>query len=292
MPSKRSFVQAMLDVKSNNPDTKKSSMEGADMEEDRTGLRGNRDLPGLIANQFSDLTIICSYGGKFNWYGGELEGRPDLDPPYEVHKIIVCTQSEYLARKCEEMSQYFNKTVIDLGDDDHVVVKAALDFMYEGTYTDDVFIDLDEHGLHEDLDFDVPAPLAFHVEVVFIAAKYMIPGLQAKALSELQRQLETNYGDDRKDIADLVHAIHVIYNKQGYGPEREKLKKVILETAHRFINRLLNFNEIRDLLKEEDGLAYDLLKGTAKEKIKEAKVATLAYQRAGPARKRIRRSEE
>ncbi|KAL1627767.1 hypothetical protein SLS54_002033 [Diplodia seriata] len=82
---------------------------------------------------------------------------------YNVHKIVVCSQSDFFANAFKENTFKESKdNLIHLPDDDPAAVRAMLQFMYTGTYDNPVFFG------------SVDAMLLLHLHVYLLADKYAV----------------------------------------------------------------------------------------------------------------------
>ncbi|WAO84987.1 BTB domain-containing protein [Fusarium falciforme] len=74
----------------------------------------------LHSEKFSDMTIRC--GGR----------------EFKAHRAIVCTQSSFFDRALSSNFKEAASRVVELPDDDPDVLERFLEFMYKGTYSDNV----------------------------------------------------------------------------------------------------------------------------------------------------------
>ncbi|KAL0258109.1 hypothetical protein SLS55_007281 [Diplodia seriata] len=82
---------------------------------------------------------------------------------YNVHKIVVCSQSDFFANAFKEnIFKESKDNLIHLPDDDPAAVRAMLQFMYTGTYDNPVFFG------------SVDAMLLLHLHVYLLADKYAV----------------------------------------------------------------------------------------------------------------------
>ncbi|CAK1360758.1 hypothetical protein CB0940_03787 [Cercospora beticola] len=100
---------------------------------------------------YSDVTI-------------EYSGRQ-----YHGHKAVLCTRSEYFDRLCGRNSQFAESTrkVIKLEEDDATAVERMIVHLYGGPYVPSTMKDNEWQ---------------FHAEITRVADKYLVPGLESKAL--------------------------------------------------------------------------------------------------------------
>ncbi|KAL1646537.1 hypothetical protein SLS58_003123 [Diplodia intermedia] len=89
---------------------------------------------------------------------------------YNVHKIVVCSQSDFFANAFKENTFKESKdNLIHLPADDPAAVRAMLQFMYTGTYDNPVFFG------------SVDAMLLLHLHVYLLADKYAVGSALAPA---------------------------------------------------------------------------------------------------------------
>ncbi|TKA82108.1 hypothetical protein B0A55_01824 [Friedmanniomyces simplex] len=137
--------------------------------------KGAADL--FRTSKYSDITIVC--GGQ-NW---------------DLHKSIICTQSDFFAKACNWLSRQAKPARIDLcDDDDSAAVAAMLYFFYHGDYrvSDD----------HSD-DF---LPMVLHVKLYVMADKYFNERLRRAAFAKLA--VDMYLGWKTNAFADAVAEIY------------------------------------------------------------------------------------
>ncbi|KAK7564976.1 hypothetical protein IWX49DRAFT_291936 [Phyllosticta citricarpa] len=132
----------------------------------------------LESGYFSDLQISCSDGTVYN-----------------VHKIVLCSQSAFFmnALNPESNFQEAQTNRVPLEHDEPFAVKALIEYLYRFEYT------------------DVGAPvnelLLFHVHIYAIGETYGVQGLKKLACDRFQAVVE----DKTFEKLDLPMAIKVIY---------------------------------------------------------------------------------
>ncbi|KAK4891416.1 hypothetical protein LTR27_009911 [Elasticomyces elasticus] len=123
--------------------------------------KGAADL--FRTSKYSDLTVTC---GGLEW---------------NVHKSIICTQSDFFAKACDGSFREAKEARIDLSSDDHRAVAALLYFFYHGDYCA-----ADTHS--EDF-----SPMMLHVKLYIMADKYFSERLRQVSFSKLVFDMGMGY---------------------------------------------------------------------------------------------------
>ncbi|KAI2707456.1 hypothetical protein CBS147354_9518 [Penicillium roqueforti] len=110
---------------------------------------------------------------------GDLTASIQRDQKFEVHKVIVCGQSEYFSRLFGHNWKEVNENVIRLEDDDPRALEAMIHFFYGFNY--------DSSGS----DQGRTSPMLFNVKVYQIGDKYGIPKLKAQAKEKFSVAITT-----------------------------------------------------------------------------------------------------
>ncbi|KAK5701084.1 hypothetical protein LTR17_022915 [Elasticomyces elasticus] len=136
--------------------------------------KGAADL--FHTSKYSDLTVTC---GGLEW---------------NVHKSIICTQSDFFAKACDGSFREAKQARIDLSIDDHQAVAALLYFFYHGDYC--------AAETHSE-DF---SPMMLHVKLYIMADKCFSERLRQVSLSKLVSDMSTGYKTHA--FADTVAEIY------------------------------------------------------------------------------------
>ncbi|OJD32285.1 btb poz domain protein [Diplodia corticola] len=109
---------------------------------------------------------------------------------YNVHKLIVCSQSDFFANAMKDNTfKESHTSLIHLPADDAPAVRAMLQYMYTGTYDMPVFVGA------------IDAMLLVHLRVYLLADKYAvgndIGAMSAVASTSKQQQTESNDKNDK-----------------------------------------------------------------------------------------------
>ncbi|KAF2094455.1 hypothetical protein NA57DRAFT_60499 [Rhizodiscina lignyota] len=136
--------------------------------------------------KYSDLTIRCG------------------EKTFKVHKMILCTQSEFFVNACERGFKESKTNEIDLSDNDVILIEAFLRFMYKGTY-------------------EVPQPegykvseICFHLAMIIIGDKYLLQTLKGHAAKRVRLALRTR-DFSMNDLLDKAPAVFQSLPKQDLG---------------------------------------------------------------------------
>ncbi|KAK5701415.1 hypothetical protein LTR17_022608 [Elasticomyces elasticus] len=147
-----------------------------------------------------------------------------VDNRWDVHKVIVCSQSPVLAKACEGAFKEAEEGLITLQEDDPRVVEAMLQFIYTLDF-DDSCHDVDE----------MPA-IVFNVYVHIAADKYDIPALRKLTASKFHACALTKW-----DTAGFAEAAALVFNA-GIAVE-ESLRETVVSVATKKAKQLLNQDE-------------------------------------------------
>ncbi|KAF2138115.1 uncharacterized protein K452DRAFT_311888 [Aplosporella prunicola CBS 121167] len=197
---------------------------------------GNQDEPdptsklrkGLSATftsgVFSDLRIHCK-GSEWN-----------------VHKVVVCAQSDFFNRACVLDFKEKKENLINLREDDPNIVHAMLEYLYKFEY----------HG-HRQGPTDPGSVMSFHVDVYIIAEKYGLSHLKAYALKMAKGGFNYNQLDP-KSFAPIVSAIY-----DGTPDSDRGMRDFICKVAATRLCDLLLCDEFKDLIRNNGDFSIDLL---------------------------------
>ncbi|KJX93169.1 hypothetical protein TI39_contig4376g00004 [Zymoseptoria brevis] len=153
-----------------------STTSGAQLRAPNAALWGSHD--------FADVTIKC------------------IDRDIKCHKIILSTNSEYFRKSLQfgrKLKVPENNNIIELTDDDPDAVETVLKYVYACAY---------------DHDHPRKADTSYHVGVIMVAGKYLLPTLQAEASIALVSLLP-----NVQDEASIMYVVDAATN----GPEGDEL---------------------------------------------------------------------
>ncbi|KAL4973725.1 BTB/POZ domain protein [Aspergillus desertorum] len=198
------------------------------VEEERLEASGNKgDLTTGIqkcfhTSTFSDLTVVTK------------------DQKFEVHKLIVCGQSDFFSRMFKHNWKEVTENIIRLEDDDPRAIEAMIHFMYGFNY--------DSSGS----DQGRISPMLFNVKVYQIGDKYGIPNLKEQAKEKFAASIKTCWVMD-----DFPVAIASAYSTT---PSSDRgLRDLLVSTCLEHILELLENEDFRQVLRETLGFAADLV---------------------------------
>jgi hypothetical protein len=150
-------------------------------------------------NEFSDLKIVCG------------------DDVFEVHKVVVCSQSAALKRMCVEGGKIINLS----GKKEYISL--MIHFLYLGEYSEWSV----EYGGDEDngrsydpeiLDFIV------HAEMYALAAEYDIPALAAYAKDRFIQSASS-----KRPLTDFLRCMRFVYMAEPMPVEYRALQDFALD---------------------------------------------------------------
>jgi hypothetical protein len=111
----------------------------------------------------------------------------------------------------------------------------------------------DSVGAASTTDFECRSFFGMHAKVFAIASKYDIKPLECTVRRKLKDQTECIL-----DIADLIAAIHVVFN---FTPDSEfELRNILKDIMVRHALALVQHPDFEDAVASIDGLAYDLFR--------------------------------
>ncbi|KAK5710263.1 hypothetical protein LTR17_019033 [Elasticomyces elasticus] len=149
-------------------------------------------------SKYSDLTVKC---------GGQ---------EWAVHKAIVCLQSPFFEKHCDEGWMQGEEDVTPLPDDDPHVVDAMIRYFYTFDYSDE------DHVKPEDLE-GIPS-IVLDVLVHMIADKNAIPSLEKLAASKFEQRAKAEW--ETKAFADAATLIYTQAAHRG-----DQLKETVMSVA-------------------------------------------------------------
>ncbi|KAL4912601.1 BTB/POZ protein [Aspergillus aurantiobrunneus] len=187
------------------------------------------------ASTFSDLTIVTR------------------DQKFEVHKVIVCGQSEFFSRLFSHNWKEVTENVVRLEDDDPRAIEAMIHFFYGFNY--------DSSGSEQGR----TSPMLFNVKVYQIGDKYGIPKLKAQAKEKFSVAITTCW-----EMDDFPIAIASAYSTTSFADRG--LRDLLVSTSLEHINDLLKNDDFKQVLRETMGFAADLVQS------QDHPVSTVTYQ--------------
>ncbi|KAF2681496.1 hypothetical protein K458DRAFT_444693 [Lentithecium fluviatile CBS 122367] len=156
--------------------------------------------------QFADLVVRCR------------------DDEYHVHRVIMCSHSQWFAKVCAKAALETGLQTIDLSADDPDAVDAMLQYCYQLDYADK-FLGLSSAGY-------VIYTLSPHIDIYLLATRYSIPGLQQLAVEKFEaRAAVLSRVEVNKE--KFFQAIRVIYaSTRSTGDDELKMAAVKLCADH------------------------------------------------------------
>ncbi|KAK4544714.1 hypothetical protein LTR36_003963 [Oleoguttula mirabilis] len=214
------------------------------------------EIMSIKTGVYSDLTIKC---GKYM---------------FEVHKVIVCTRSEYFATACKPGAFKEGQTgVIELlaasesdgtdedpSADDPEAVKSMIEFLYGHDYEASAIF-VDPGKVNEGKLKNAKPPLipcgdcntVMHAKMYALGSKYHIGSLKAVALAKFMEAASYAW-----NTSDFVEAMRLAYSTT---PDEDKgIRDIVAQTIVDHQDVLLPRMEVETTVRGISGLAYDLLK--------------------------------
>ncbi|KAF8853785.1 hypothetical protein BDZ45DRAFT_65034 [Acephala macrosclerotiorum] len=206
----------------------------------------------LETEKYADLTLIC---------GGEI---------IKVHCAIVCTRCPFLSKAVDGKFREAALREIDLSVDELPVIRAMVKYLYTDEYDDAAIAHVasaasppvlcdwcDNNGfsavhslpVHNDEAF----PLMFNVKMYIAGDKYDIPGLRVLATKKFKTCVAQHWNNSTFSEA----AQHLWENT--IDSDRQ-LRNVVIKTAHKNIDQLLDRGEFVDLMKSHGEFGLDIVK--------------------------------
>ncbi|KAI1157309.1 hypothetical protein F5B18DRAFT_666051 [Nemania serpens] len=175
---------------------------------------------------------------------------------YQVHRALVCPQSDFFTAACGGGFKEMRKGIVDLPDDNPWAVKIMVNYFYYFEYNIQSvreFSQISSEATHASFGetSQTPSGLVLHTMVYALAEKYNIPGLKEFALQEFKAAV----------AGHLTTPSFLEAAKEAYASTIEAdrgLRDVIVTTFYKH-PELLDQEETRHALKESGTLAYDLL---------------------------------
>ncbi|KAK4544760.1 hypothetical protein LTR36_004009 [Oleoguttula mirabilis] len=158
----------------------------------------------FASTEHADLTITC-------------KGRE-----WEVHKVLLCAQSEWFQKACAGPFKEAEEKKIKLDDDDPEVVNAMLHYLYNFDYGGDY-----------DNSPDRIAPIMLDIRVFAIADKYLITPLKELAVEVFTERAAAGWGTD-----EFAAAISEIYS---IIPEHEDhMRRIVVRAVQEHATELFS----------------------------------------------------
>ncbi|KAK2792552.1 hypothetical protein FQN52_003057 [Onygenales sp. PD_12] len=204
------------------------------------------------------------------------------DRDFEVHKLVVCSQSEYFARRftgSTGLTGLFGNptdTNVITSDEDTSTIEAMLRFMYGIDYdgqgsTSGVGRDYnsDREGDSEDDDEssddgngaemgDYDSPPLFHVKVYRIAEKYGVPELMKCAQKKFAHATSAYWNTDQ-------FAYAVVKTYINPRPTEQEFRDILAKTAAKHLDVLIQKARFLDVMKDCGEFSTDVMQfGTRK----------------------------
>lgn len=190
-----------------------------------TGLK-NGMATFLSSEKYSDLQIKT--GGTWR----------------NVHKLVLCAQSDFFDKACSERFKEGIEARIDLEEDPPDAVAAMLSFLY--------LFDYKIPEQQESMD------LQFHAKVYVIAEKYDISCLKEHAFQQIRSKNSSYRLLQNEQIHDFISMIEITYNGT---PEADRtLRDFVCQWAKKNITSLAMQKEFEDLLESGGNFAKELVR--------------------------------
>ncbi|PVH91084.1 hypothetical protein DM02DRAFT_546495, partial [Periconia macrospinosa] len=175
------------------------------------------------------------YLGSSSLSGGTIKCE---DQEFNIHKLVLCTQSNYFSTAFNGEWKESANGVIDLKGDDVSVVEAMLEFIYTHDY----------NAIGE----GVSSPMLFNINVYGLADKYDVPELKSRAKQKFENTVEICW-----DMDDFPYAITQVY--QSTPLSDRGLRELVVDTACKHIQSLLCKQEFCNVLSDTAGFASDMV---------------------------------
>lgn len=161
------------------------------------------------------------------------------DRTWNVHKLVVCTQSDFFSKACDGsfvvwmpsdvlMSEYkltlrqeAQENKITLSDDDSDVIDVMLRYLYHFDYSDEI-----EGGI---------PPLLLNLHLFAIADKYFIEPLQKLATEKFNRRAYEHWASDA-----FAETLETLFESSFAEGSLETLRLIVLEVVKEHAKELFN----------------------------------------------------
>ncbi|TEY28519.1 hypothetical protein BOTCAL_1019g00010 [Botryotinia calthae] len=162
---------------------------------------------------------------------------------WNVHRLIVCSQSKVLHAACMTGFKEADTGVIELNDDDPVSVEIMLKYFYTGTYKEQIV-----EGKKLCLNLKV------QVLTYNLADKYDVPNLMGLLKRKFESTLDA--GPALEEFLSVVSDVYVIPTSTNI------LRPIIVEYARRKFRSMIQSDDpeiLRATLQDVPDFAFDLL---------------------------------
>lgn len=157
-----------------------------------------------------------------------------------VHKLIICTQSEYFEKAFQERFVEGNSGTISFGEDSGAAYWRVFEYMYTGDY----FVDLSTNNFEDD-------PILLKDPRVYVLADmFLLEDLKALSTIKLQEKLKELWMSD-----SFPECIREIY--ASISDSKSKMRLVVVEIATAHAHELGKKEVFNDLLREGGDFAAD-----------------------------------
>jgi DNA-directed RNA polymerase subunit RPC12/RpoP len=154
---------------------------------------------------------------------------------FKVHRLILSAQSDFFAKVFTGDWKSVSRQ-IELEEVEVAAVEAMLRFMYH----------LDYNTIHG------ASTMIFNTQVYGLADKYIIPALKSLALEKFRMDISSGWAMD-----DFPLTVSEAYNST---PETDRaLRDLVVEISTANINKLLENELFRGVLRETPGFAVDMV---------------------------------
>ncbi|KAI4189143.1 MAG: hypothetical protein LQ348_003835 [Seirophora lacunosa] len=179
-------------------------------------------------NDYSDLSIMCA------------------EHVWKVHRMVVCTRSEYFKKKCQANTEQGKPMSIDLSALGPMVVEQLVKYLYTLNYSD---------GSQAPTEIQVREnkPLTLNHKMFVAGMLYSMPSLKDLA--------HTKFGDavqycwDKENLEDLIE---MLYDKKWYGAGID-LRRLLTPICIWHYQELRARPAFRTVLRSYPDFAVDLL---------------------------------
>ncbi|ELR10048.1 hypothetical protein VC83_09072 [Pseudogymnoascus destructans] len=166
----------------------------------------------LITGAFSDLKITC---GEKTW---------------NAHRVVVCPKSSFFRAACAGNFKEATTEVINLEDDNPLMVRFMMDYLYT-----------DDYDLDQILPAGSPSELSIHIQMYCLGDKYDIEGLRHVSACKYRDSLEGQEATFEEYLASIP--------KVYLPPVSKDLQKAAIDHARLKLGKSNCSDESRSMLK-------------------------------------------